>query len=103
VSSDNGIYILATKGPFFTEYRVTHAQAIENIRWHPDESGFNKLSLWEYFKDSKVYNEEEAWDVARKIYEDIMNNHDLPIIEYGICQINATHIEFPNYNEEYRP
>lgn len=98
MSADNGIYILATKGKsFLTEYRVIHAQAIENINWQPDESGFNMLNLWDYFKDSEVFfDQDSARKKAQSIYKEIIKNDFCPIVEYGICEINALNIEFPN-------
>lgn len=98
MSSDNGLYILATRGKLmFPEYRVTHAQAIENINWNPDESGFNLLTLWQYFKDSNVYFErDKAWSKARAMHNEIMEDDYCPIVEYGICEINALNIEFPS-------
>ena len=90
MSADNGVYILRTtttqKGVF--EYRVTYAQAIENIY-------FNKLGSkkWasvvkDYFGNSMVYSTREgAWEKAGKVYDAIVNGGD--ICEYGIEEIHV--------------
>jgi len=92
MSADNGIYILHTKDG----YRVTHAQAIENIEWQPDESGFNLRTLYNYFRDSVCYkSKKEASDRAVELYEEEISG-PCGIVEYGISFIEATHIEFPS-------
>lgn len=98
MSSDNGLYILVTQGKpeLPREYRVIEAQAIENIRYNADDSGFNLFELWQYFKDAKVYlNKEDAFKQATKLYEKIMMDDFCPICEYGIQFIEAYNIEFP--------
>ncbi len=75
MSADNGIYI----HKFTDGFRVVHSQAIENIYWEADESGYNGRELWQYFKDSPVYQTRaEALEAASKLYDDI------DILEYGM-------------------
>jgi|WetSurMetagenome_2_1015567.scaffolds.fasta_scaffold389949_3 hypothetical protein len=98
MSSDNGIYILITQGKLELprEYRVIHAQAIKNINYNADESGFNLIELWKYFKDSEVFlTKEEAFKKATQLYDIIFNDDFCPYIEYGIQEIRAYNIEFP--------
>ena len=91
MSSDNGIYILVTKDGF----RVVHTQAIDNIYYDADESGFNKYYLYHYFKDSDIYSSRDvAWKKAHKLYDEIMQDDFCPFVEYGISEIDATNIEF---------
>lgn len=92
MSADNGVYILHTKDG----YRVAHAQAIDNIIYQPDDSGFNLRQLYFKFERSKVYSKKEAHKKAFEIYEEIMNDDFCPICEYGIQEIDASHIEFPS-------
>ncbi len=97
MSSDNGVYVLQTKDGF----RVTHAQAIDNIYWHHipgaslDQSELkteiNMSVLYSYFKKSKVWAEKkEAWHEAVILYREIGH------VEYGIAFIEGLEqIEFP--------
>jgi hypothetical protein len=92
MSADNGVYILHTKDG----YRVTHAQAIDNITYMADQSGFNLRMLYQYFNDSECYiNQKEATEKAVELYEEIMNDDFCPICEYGISFITALNLEFP--------
>lgn len=83
MSADNGVYILQTKGP---EFRVAHAQGIDNIFGEWDE----ERKLWtgnaEYilstFGESNVFATiEEAYDVAEAI------ERSLEYTEYGVCLV----------------
>lgn len=134
MSSDNGIYVLKTKGP---EWRVSHLQAIDNIyywanccenphieeeitrydehmnpnfcyhekcfncgaldpEWEKREE-INNENIFNYFKDSLVYNsEEDAMKKADEIYAGIINDDFSGLVEYGICIINGLeNREFP--------
>lgn len=86
MSADNGVYILRTKGP---EFRVVHAQAIDNIDYDPPQDlSFNPDVVLDYFGQSKVYKSEaEALLAARQIQK------GLPICEYGICTL-----DYSNYS-----
>ncbi len=71
MSADNGIYILVSNHPYGngTEYRVIHAQAIENIFDEPnfpfDKPKFNKDQLISYFgKSRSTRNPDKAAFIA---------------------------------------
>ena len=95
MSSDNGVYILHCKDG----YRVTHAQAIDNIYWweYELEEGeiegerLNKINpkiLYDYFSDSEVFdNPTDATQKAIEIYTEVMDD-DYGIVEYGIVCID---------------
>lgn len=98
MSADNGTYILQTYGP---EYRVVHAQAIDNIygpydeinhTYHPDIK-----SIVEYFGESKVYTQvEEAWDHASELDESYDWSED------GVCLISEfCEYHFSDFEERY--
>lgn len=82
MSSDNGIYILQTKGP---EFRIVHAAAIDNIYKFNEETGHwdcDPEMILSYFGESQVYtNLEEAWDKANLMAE------DYAYLEDGVCLI----------------
>jgi hypothetical protein len=86
VSADNGCYCsrwIAKDGSY--EYRVAHAQAIENCDYGELADAYRVL----YFSSSEVYdNRKEALDEAIRLYD------DLPICEYGICEIDYD-VPFP--------
>ncbi len=89
MSADNGIYILKTAarvgGGY--EYRVTHAQAIENI-YYDVASGeqwehFIPEIAFQYFGDCQVYkNEDAAGSYAHLLAQ------SYPILEYGVCGLD---------------
>ena len=95
MSADNGVYILETKGP---EYRVIHAQAIDNIAWNGDEywdGEWNSKCIQEYFgKAEKFNNLDEAYKEAVKIH----NQYEWT--EYGICVLPYPEKKFPEYTEK---
>ena len=94
MSADNGVYILETKGVDGYEYRVSYTGAIENIEYRPDYGRFNKEWLIRIFGKSVVYtNEVEALKDAMEIKKSIEKFGDY--VEYGICNIDASDIEFP--------
>ena len=96
MSADNGIYILATptEDAGDLEYRVRHAQAIENIYWD-EESGsliydrINPTQLVAYFGECEVLSQEEAHKKAFELEEEILNDDFCPVLEYGINTIVA--------------
>ena len=76
MSADNGIYI----HKFDEGFKVCHAQCIENIHWHPDESGYNQDELETYFEGSLLYKtEDEALRAASALLKEV------EWTEYGIC------------------
>jgi hypothetical protein len=83
LSADNGIYIVK----FPDGFRVTHAQAIDNIDYYPKGSAQCKSTLKDYFGKSKVYvTRDDAMVQAVKLYDNLMND-DIGICEYGICYL----------------
>ena len=93
MSADNGIYILKTPaddGEGF-EYRVRHAQAIDNIYWDDTAPGHNNPDgvpeiVVEYFGKCDVLTEEEAHKKAFELEEEVLND-DFGILEYGVSTI----------------
>ena len=80
MSADNGIYI----HKFSDGWRVVETQAIDNIYWEADGSGYNSRELWDYFKKSPLFQTKaEALTYASELYDEIMED-DFPILEYGI-------------------
>ena len=83
MSADNGIYI----HKFRNGWKVCHAQAIENIYFEADKSGYNRKYLYEYFKRSPLFKTKlKAVKHAWKLHEDIIKS-DFPILEYGISEV----------------
>jgi hypothetical protein len=88
MSADNGVYILVTTTGDGSEYRVAHAQAIENIYWNDDIKDFgekpNFFEIWRYFKGAQVLDDErDALEVAAEL---LRKQH---VCEYGIEMIDA--------------
>ena len=78
MSADNGIYV----HKFRDGWRVTHAQAIENIYWRKGKNNYNYRILKQYFQDSPLFKtRQDAMDYACKLYD------ELEYTEYGICSI----------------
>lgn len=88
MSADNGIYIGAfpkTEGSTEYEYRVIHAQAIDNVYWTPDDSlEENPREIVQYFGKAEVMTEEFAHKKAFEMEKEILNDEFCPILEYGI-------------------
>ena len=99
MSADNGVYLLKTpKDKDDTnsfEFRVRHAQAIENIFWHPDINDYsedaNPEILMGYFEKCEVLTEEDARQKAFEMEQEILNDDFCPILEYGIRTIELEH------------
>lgn len=93
MSADNGIYILKTPSQDGFEFRVTHAQAIENIYWDktaPDnyDPNGNPEEVINYFGKCKVFtNSIDALKFAQDKADKILSDDFCPILEYGISQI----------------
>ena len=78
MSADNGVYI----HKFRDGWRVTHAQAIDNIYWKRGKNAYNYRILKDYFKKSPLFKTEtEAFEYAFKLHEEIGWS------EYGICKV----------------
>lgn len=83
MSADNGIYILKTSD----QYRVIHAQAIENLYWShikPYNKELVSTRVIEYYGNSKYTRSEET---ALKIANYMAK--DTSILEYGIVTIST--------------
>ena len=100
MSADNGIYIgefpiqdEQSQGSTAYEYRVIHAQAIDNLYFFPNEElekkfkGENPRSIVEYFGEAEVLTEKQAHDKAFEMEAEILNDDFCPILEYGICTL----------------
>jgi len=84
MSADNGIYIVQ----FPDGYRVTHAQAIENIDYYNPGTKERKEILKDYFSESPLFKTtEKAFEYAKEINEEILKDDFCPIVEYGICYL----------------
>jgi hypothetical protein len=120
MSADNGVYILKTRGaglqaPFanndpqkvvapFYEYRVLHAQAIENIYYRVeaqsdqdlfDQSNFVPEVAYEYFKECQpLYDEGQALSYAHKLSE------QYSILEYGVEILDHGEQVFQTFTDE---
>ena len=102
MSSDNGVYIGRFTINDDFEYRVTHAQAIENCDYDDSEPHYPTKLIHAYrtvyYGRSNIYNKGGAWERARELYEEILN--DLyPICEYGVSEIRYDE-PFPNMTIE---
>jgi hypothetical protein len=80
MSSDNGIYILETKGP---EYRVAHHQNIEEIYGNFSDNSFqwqgDPEMMLEYFGNAPMFTDEKkALDYAIEL------SYSYDYLEYGI-------------------
>ena len=99
MSADNGVYILATKGRERgkKEYRVAHAQAIENIDYAPDyhpggSGGLNTESVQYTFGKSPVFTDRKiAEGYAQRLHE------EQSWTEYGICFLDRLHVRYPRH------
>src|SRR5271157_3513136 len=104
MSADNGIYIgkfpiqdEKSQGSTGYEYRVIHAQAIDNISFFSDKKleekfkGENPRAIVEYFGRAEVFTEKQAQDKAFEMEEEILNDEYCPILEYGISTLTFRH------------
>jgi len=79
MSADNGIYI----HKFPDGWKVCHGQAVDNIYYEPDESGYNQTELKRFFANSPLYESEDAArEAAWRLYE----KYD-GMLEYGVCVV----------------
>jgi hypothetical protein len=87
MSADNGIYVLLTESEKGPEYRVTRANAIDNIygEWNSETGKYegNPLAIFDTFSNVPVfYTINEALDFA----EELEYNSDPT--EDGVCVIS---------------
>jgi len=97
MSADNTIAVLKSPKVNGFEYRVLHAQAIENIYWNDEKKNFNEnnevdaKNLVEYFGACEIFtDEDEAYRKARETEQEILNDDFCPILEYGISTITIS-------------
>jgi len=104
MSADNGIYIGKFPKDIGHEYRVIHAQAIENLEFFDKEedakkyAGENPRAIVEYFGGAPVYSETRAFHEAQRMEKEILSDDFCPILEYGISTITFKH-PFAYYQE----
>lgn len=88
MSADNGVYILGTpiKNSKEKEFRVIHAQAIDNIYYNEknDNEG-NPVYILNYFGNCKILNYDDAIIEAENLEK------QYSILEYGISFIDLPH------------
>jgi hypothetical protein len=91
MSADNGIYIVSSiKDDGFgysnknnLEYRVAHAQAIEDCEENDENEDIVDVYRFMQFHDAPVFTEKKkAWEFAIKEAE------KYEFLEYGICSID---------------
>lgn len=96
MSADNGVYI----GIFPTangdkEYRVTHAQAIDNVECDEYVRG--------YFENAECFQSiADAVTRAQAIEAEILNDPICPICEYGVCVLPEFRQALKDYPEPSR-
>lgn len=86
MSADDGIYILKTPAESGFEYRVIHAQAIENIYYDRGRSHDEPIPkrLREYFGKAEVFtNETEAVKKAVAWHKTEQSEYGIREIEYS--------------------
>ena len=85
MSADNTVAILQSpsRSGECQEYRVVHAQAIENINYGCKPGEFNDSELLSYFGDSKVFTEEQEALVYALDLQD-----EIGYVEYGVSVIS---------------
>jgi hypothetical protein len=101
MSADNGIYILETQIPEtdLREYRVAHAQAIDNL-YYDVETGEHRHNFipqvaFQYFGKCEVFfDPEEALTYANGLAE------EYPILEYGVSYLFHPTQVFEYFTEE---
>ncbi len=120
MSADNGVYILKTRGaglqaPFanndpqkavapFYEYRVLHAQCIENIYYRVesqsdhdlfDQRTFVPEVAYDYFKECQpLYDEDQARNYAHQLAD------QTSILEYGVEILDHGEQVFQTFTDE---
>jgi hypothetical protein len=91
MSADNGIYISEFPN---REWRVIHAQAIDNLSYEPDgDDGFNSVQVINYFNVGATTfgSKEQAMVAAHRMAEN-----------YGILEYGVNLIKFPFTMDQYR-
>lgn len=100
MSADNGVYILATKGPRGKkDYRVAHLQAVENLWYKPDfpreKPELNLKCVVDLYSECRVFTDRTlAMGYALRIADEVWN------LEYGIQLLDYTHMRLPKFVQE---
>lgn len=99
MSADNGIYVLSTlSNSGSREFRVSHAQAIENIE---EPEPYDSYYMHALFNDSPIFSsKDEAFTYAFQMYNDAIKSFG--IVEYGVCLISLER-KFPTTEEGTLP
>lgn len=84
MSADNGVYIAE-----FTEwFKVVHAQAIDNIYYHPVWSAERKEMMDLYFGHAQfISNIDDAMIEAQRLEQIELSDPFCPMVEYGIVNL----------------
>ena len=105
MSADNCVCVLKTPdGKNGFEYRVVHAQAIENIYWDDNSTNNNNpegdpTQIVNYFgRCNPLTNEDNAVQLAEGMAKEILADDFCPVLEYGIIRIDLPH-PFSYYRE----
>ena len=106
MSADNGVYLGrflrkdTPDGERGYEYRVIHAQAIENCDYAPNfPAEITDAYRVDYYGRADVCcTEKEAWEQARAMEKEIADS-DFPILEYGVSEIHYD-VPFPSMTAE---
>lgn len=103
MSTDNtiGILVTAEREGSGCEYRVAHAQAIENIVAEPDypedSPTLNRQAVVDRFGDSRVFqSERDARTFARMMKAGIVDKGG--VVEYGIKVLDYSNFFFPSHD-----
>jgi len=89
MSADNAVIV----GCFPNEFKVIHAQAIDNLGYEPDdEDGFNSREVISYFNNGKTFSHlEKALVYAHELAD------NTTFVEYGVQKI-----QFPHTFDQYQ-
>lgn len=89
MSADNGVYI----AEFNEGFKVVHAQAIDNIYYHPVGSPERKEMMDLYFGWAQFISTLDAAMIEANRLEQIeLSDPFVPIVEYGIVNLGKIEI-----------
>ena len=103
MSADNTIGVLATNRPNGKglEFRVAHAQAIEDMDYEPDyppdHPVFNRVAVLAIWGESEVFNDHDQAMIAAEYME-----AEHGYVEYGIVVFYHSRIHFPASDAKLR-
>jgi hypothetical protein len=97
MSADNGIYIASFDNK--KEYRVIHAQAIENLDYFDGEFD-QAYEIVRYFRNlPKIFQTKETALIGAHEMEEEIRKSDFPVLEYGVCFICDYPLSMTQYVE----